>query len=104
MPSMLLEIQETVEKYADIMSKVAQVEVEVVDENLFRVAGTGFFSEHVNEDMSEEGYVYQHILHTGSSITRGRKRCARSAREKTGVRRRSRSPCRSGWGEKPSAS
>lgn len=66
MPSMLLEIQETVEKYADIMSKVAQVEVEVVDENLFRVAGTGFFSEHVNEDMSEEGYVYQHILRTGN--------------------------------------
>lgn len=43
MPSALQEIQETVEKYADIMSKVAQVEVEVVDENLFRVAGTGFF-------------------------------------------------------------
>ena len=32
MPSILLEIQETVKKYADIMSKVAQVEVEVVDE------------------------------------------------------------------------
>ncbi|WP_251498506.1 hypothetical protein [Otoolea muris] len=40
MPGMLLEIQETVEKYADIMSKVAQVEVEAADENLFRVAGS----------------------------------------------------------------
>lgn len=66
MPSILLEIQETVKKYADIMSKVAQVEVEVVDANLFRVAGTGFFAEHINEDMSREGYVYQHILRTGS--------------------------------------
>lgn len=64
--SILLEIQETVEKYADIMSKVAQVEVEVVDENLFRVAGTGIFAEHVNEDMSAEGYVYRHVLRNGS--------------------------------------
>lgn len=64
--SILLEIQETVEKYADIMSKVARVEVEVVDENLFRVAGTGIFAEHVNEDMSSEGYVYGHVLGNGS--------------------------------------
>lgn len=62
MPSILLEIQETVMKYADIMSKVAQVEVEVVDENLFRVAGTGIFEQHVNEDMAQEGYVYEHLL------------------------------------------
>lgn len=66
MLSILVELQETVKKYADIMSKVAQVEVEVVDENLFRVAGTGLFAEHVNEDMSGEGYVYQHVLRTGN--------------------------------------
>lgn len=66
MPSILLEIQETVMKYADIMSKIAQVEVEVVDKNLFRVAGTGLFEQHVNEDMAQEGYVYEHLLRTGS--------------------------------------
>lgn len=66
MPSILLEIQETVMKYADIMSKIAQVEVEVVDKNLFRVAGTGLFRQHVNEDMAQEGYVYEHLLRTGS--------------------------------------
>lgn len=53
-------------KYADIMSKIAQVEVEVVDKNLFRVAGTGLFEQHVNEDMAQEGYVYEHLLRTGS--------------------------------------
>lgn len=63
--SILLEIQETVIKYADIMSKVAGVDVEVVDENLFRVAGTGMFKNYVNQDMSEEAYVYRHILATG---------------------------------------
>ena len=64
--SILLEIQDTVEAYARIMSRVAQIEVEVVDENLFRIAGTGIFADHVNEDMSGEGYVYQHVLRTGN--------------------------------------
>ena len=64
--SVLLEIQETVEAYARIMSRVAQVEVEVVDENLFRIAGTGIYAAHVNEDMSADGDVYRHVLHTGS--------------------------------------
>ena len=64
--SILLEIQDTVKAYAGIMSRVAQVEVEVVDENLFRIAGTGIFADHVNEDMSVEGYVYRHVLRTGS--------------------------------------
>ena len=67
MASILLEIQETVMKYADIMSKIAQVEVEVVDKNLFRVAGTGIFQKHINEDMSAEGYVYKHLMITGNT-------------------------------------
>lgn len=67
MTSILLEIQETVKKYAEIMSKIAGVEVEVVDENLFRVAGTGIFAMQVNEDMSDEGYVYRHILRAGNT-------------------------------------
>lgn len=66
MDSILLEIQETVRKYADIMSQVALVDVEIVDDNLFRVAGTGMFAGYVNEDMSSEGYVYRQILKTGS--------------------------------------
>lgn len=68
MPSILLEIQETVMKYADIMSKIAQIEVEVVDETLYRVAGTGIFKQHVNEDMAQEGYVYKHLLRTGNMV------------------------------------
>lgn len=68
MNSILFEIQETVMKYAEIMSKVAQVEVEVVDQHLFRVAGTGFFSEHVNQDMSSEAYVYRQVLANGKQM------------------------------------
>lgn len=65
MASILQEIQKTVMKYANIMSKISHVEVEVVDENLMKVAGTGSFIENLNEDISKEGYVYKHIMATG---------------------------------------
>ncbi len=61
----LMEIQETVERYAEIISKIAFVDVEVVDRRLFRVAGTGMFKAHVNEDMSSAGYTYSRVLETG---------------------------------------
>lgn len=60
-----MEIQETVERYAEIISKIAFVDVEVVDRRLFRVAGTGMFKAHVNEDMSSAGYTYSQVLETG---------------------------------------
>ena len=60
-----MEIQETVERYAEIISKIAFVDVEVVDRRLFRVAGTGMFKAHVNEDMSSAGYTYSRVLDTG---------------------------------------
>lgn len=63
--SLLMKIQGTVIQYVDIISKVSRVDVEVVDKNLFRVAGTGMFSGKVNEDMSSEGYVYNQVLKTG---------------------------------------
>lgn len=65
MAGILLEIQETVKKYTEIMAKVSKVDVEVVDAELFRVAGTGMFADHINEDMSFEGYAYRHVLKTG---------------------------------------
>ena len=65
MAGILLEIQETVEKYASIMAKISNVDVEVVDADLFRVAGTGMFAPFVNMDMSAEGYSYRQVLETG---------------------------------------
>ena len=62
MSSLLFKIQETVAKYAEVVSKISQIDVEVVDNKLYRIAGTGMFSDKVNEDMSEEGYVYSQVL------------------------------------------
>lgn len=67
MDNLLLKIQDTVMKYADIVSQIADIDVEVVDNRLFRVAGTGMFREKINQDMSQEGYVYRHVLGTGET-------------------------------------
>lgn len=60
-------IQEVVQKYTKVISQVSGVDVEVVDKNLYRVAGTGIYESDVNMDMSSEGYVYKHILKTGET-------------------------------------
>jgi len=41
------------------------MDVEIVDARLFRIAGTGRYNNHINEDMSQEGFVYKQVLATG---------------------------------------
>ncbi len=65
MGSILRDMQPTVIKYAEVLSQVLRVDVEIVDRNLFRVAGTGMFMDRINEDMGEEGYVYNQVMKTG---------------------------------------
>lgn len=65
MSSILLDIQDTVAKYADIISQISGVDVEVVDSDLYRVAGTGIFRDKVNQHMAQEGHVYSLVLKTG---------------------------------------
>ena len=61
-------IQDTVQKYAEVIAQVSGVDVEVVDDKLYRVAGTGLYAGNINQDMSPEGYVYKHILKTGETM------------------------------------
>jgi len=63
----LHKIQNIVQEYANVISQVSGVDVEVVDNTLFRIAGTGIYASGVNIDMSDEGHVYKHILNTGKT-------------------------------------
>lgn len=63
--SQLRNVQAAVVSYAGIISKIAGVDVEVVDENLYRVAGTGMFAAGVDANMAQEGHVYWKVLETG---------------------------------------
>lgn len=65
MSNYLFSIQDTVIKYAKVLSQVTGINVEVVDNKLFRIAGTGIFENKINRDMSEEGYVYNQVIKTG---------------------------------------
>lgn len=65
MKSILMEIQPSIKRYADILSKVLKVDVEIADSNLVRVAGTGMYRNLINRSMEKEGYIYKHILKTG---------------------------------------
>ncbi|WP_125154809.1 sigma-54 interaction domain-containing protein [Clostridium rectalis] len=66
MASYLKDIQDSVIKYANIISKVLEVELEIVDESLNRIAGTGIFQNKINENMEVEGYVYKKVLQSES--------------------------------------
>lgn len=63
--SQLRNVQAAVVSYAGIISKIAGVDVEVVDENLYWVAGTGMFAAGVDANMAQEGHVYRKVLETG---------------------------------------
>ncbi|WP_253199366.1 sigma-54 interaction domain-containing protein [Clostridium tagluense] len=67
MNSILKNIQEAVIKYANIISQILQVEVEIVDANLIRIAGTGIYKDKIDEDISKEGYVYRKVIKSGES-------------------------------------
>lgn len=66
MKSILIDIQPSIIRYANILSKVLKVEVEIADSNLVRVAGTGIYKSLVNRSMEKEGYVYKNAIETGS--------------------------------------
>lgn len=65
MTSILKSMQETVIKYAEVLSKILRVDVEIVDKNLLRIAGTGMFAHNINQYMGKEGYVYSEVIKTG---------------------------------------
>jgi len=65
--SYLQEIQHTVQRTAQAISDVLKIEVEIADNNLVRVAGTGHYKEQCGSVMLD-GFVYQHVLATGNNV------------------------------------
>lgn len=65
MKSILMEIQPSIIKYANILSKVLKVEIEIVDSNFTRVAGTGLYKKMINVSMGKEGFTYKNAIETG---------------------------------------
>lgn len=68
MKSILKEVQSTVIKYAQTIEQVTKVDVEIVDINLLRIAGTGANNEKISESMAQQGHIYKEVLSTGESL------------------------------------
>ena len=65
LPSLLQEIQQDVIKYAEVISNAIKVDVEIVDQDMMRIAGTGILKGQVGEFIS--GTVYRKVMETGES-------------------------------------
>ncbi|MCY6483044.1 sigma 54-interacting transcriptional regulator [Clostridium aestuarii] len=65
MEEVLKKMQDTVSRYANVLSEILKVDVEIVDAKLDRIAGTGVFAEKVDLNISDEGYVYKKVIETG---------------------------------------
>lgn len=67
--SSLWEIKETAQDIAEAITAAIGIEVEIIDDQLIIVAGTGRYTEKIGqleEDGNiESGYIYSHILKTG---------------------------------------
>lgn len=58
----LKNIQESVIRYASVISNILKIDVEIVDEGLNRIAGTGIFKDKINENIRKNGFVYEETI------------------------------------------
>lgn len=62
--SVLMQIQPTIQRFARMLASVLQLEVEIVDENLCRVAGTGAYGKFPGRQLSGNSRLLRHVLET----------------------------------------
>lgn len=62
------DIKVVINKYAVLLSDLLRVDVEIVDNNLIRIAGTGIYEGRIGENITDQGYVYKKALDTGETL------------------------------------
>ncbi|HFP1471422.1 TPA: sigma 54-interacting transcriptional regulator [Escherichia coli] len=62
--SVLMQIQPTIQRFARMLASVLQLEVEIVDENLCRVAVTGAYGKFLGRQLSGNSRLLRHVLET----------------------------------------
>lgn len=65
MASILKQIQDDMTKYIDTIASVLNVDIEIVDDRLIRMGGSGIYKYKTNEMPISEGYIYSQVLYTG---------------------------------------
>ncbi|MFZ4259841.1 sigma 54-interacting transcriptional regulator [Raoultella terrigena] len=62
--SVLMQIQPTIQRFARMLSSVLQLEVEIVDNTLCRVAGTGVYAKSLGRKLNTDSRLLRYIIET----------------------------------------
>ncbi|GKX57552.1 ATPase AAA [Leminorella grimontii] len=68
MISVLSNIQDDICNYADAISGITGTDVEIIDESLMRIAGTGKYRHMLNQNVAKNGYIYRHVLQVQKTV------------------------------------
>ncbi|MEQ5325900.1 sigma 54-interacting transcriptional regulator [Proteus sp. fly-1008] len=68
MHSLLSTLQDEISKYTDAIAGITGTDVEIIDNNLIRIAGTGRYRYMLNQDVSNNGHIYRHVLQVQKTI------------------------------------
>lgn len=61
----LKNISKLIQKSAEMVSEIIEIDVEVMDDSLNRIAGTGILKYKIGENMENESHIYKKILKDG---------------------------------------
>ena len=61
----LLDVKDYAQQIAEAIATVVKIDIEIADQNMIRVAGTGRYHKGVSQSMDRQGYVYREVLRTG---------------------------------------
>ncbi|MGL5329368.1 MAG: sigma 54-interacting transcriptional regulator [Peptostreptococcaceae bacterium] len=68
MESKLKPFQNYLEKHAKIISSVLNIDIEIVDDKLIRLNGSGIYKNKVNEKVISGGNIYSEVIETGKEV------------------------------------
>ncbi|MBK5075130.1 sigma 54-interacting transcriptional regulator [Budviciaceae bacterium CWB-B4] len=68
MISVLRNIQDDICSYADAISGITGTDVEIIDDSLIRIAGTGKYRHMLNQNVAKNGYIYRHVLQVQETV------------------------------------
>ncbi len=66
--SILLSIKESVMKYAQVISTILEMDVDIVDDRMIRIAGTNRFYQGINKPINHEGNAFKRVLKTCKTL------------------------------------
>ena len=65
MEDIFKKMYDVLNKYTMVLSQVLKVDIDIVDYNLNRIAGTGRYKDTIDVNISEEGFIYRKVIETG---------------------------------------